>query len=138
MYQFFICLRMNLILFESYGIITLLEVINLGKLGEFFKKIKVTQEPTTSIDENKTTQEIQIQIEGDVGLFKDEKEKIIEGAKQLLEIGRAENMEDAIITVAVMLRGLKFKETKKTQDGKTVVVLKEIDQGRTNISKERD
>jgi len=108
----------------------------LRKFGDFFKRIKVTQEPTTSIDENKRSQEIQIQIEGDVGLFKDEKEKIIEGAKQLLEIGRAENMEDAIITVAVMLRGLKFKETKRTEEGKTVVVLMETVRDRDSVFEE--
>lgn len=110
----------------------------MGKLGDFFKRIKETQKSTTSIDKNKPSQEIQIEIEGDVGLFKDEKEKIIEGAKQLLEIERAENMEDAIITAAVMLRGLKFKEIKRTEDGRIVVVLRENAQGRGNISKETD
>lgn len=109
----------------------------MGKLGDFFKRIREIEEPT-SIAENKNTQEIQIQIEGDLGLFKDENEKIIEGAKHLLEIGRAENMEDAIITAAVMLRGLKFKETKRTEDGRIVVVLRETAQGRGSISKERD
>lgn len=97
------------------------------KLGEFFKRIKVTEEIASNIEKN-NTQEIEIHIEGDVGLFKDEKEKIIEGAKQLLEIGRAENMEDAIITVAVMFRGLKFKENKMTADGKRVIVLRETAQ----------
>ena len=108
------------------------------KLGAFFKRIKETQKTNTLIHENKTSQEILVQIEGDVGLFKDEKEKIIEGAKQLLEIKKAENMEDAIITAAVMLRGLKFKETKRTEDGRIVVVLRETVQGRGNISKELD
>lgn len=122
----------------SGAIIKMYEVRILGKLGNFFKRIKETQKATTSIDKNKPSQEIQIEIEGDVGLFKDEKEKIIEGAKQLLEIERAENMEDAIITAAVMLRGLKFKETKRAEDGRIVVVLRETLQGRSNISKKTD
>lgn len=71
--------------------------------------------------------EIQIDIQGDICLFKDEKEKIDEGAKQLLESGGAENMEDAIITFAIMFRGLKFVES-KIEDGKKVIVLRETAQ----------
>lgn len=93
--------------------------------SDFLKRIKVKD--NTSVDETKVdvTQDIQIEIEGDIGLFKDEKEQIIQGAKQLLEMGRAENIEDAIITIATMFRGLKFGGTKKTTDGKTIVVLRE-------------
>lgn len=94
---------------------------------EFLKGLTKTEE-VTSVNENNNTQQIEIQIEGNIDLFKDEKERIIQGAKQLLAIGKADDMEDAIITAAVMFRGLKFKETKTTDDGKVVVVLRETAQ----------
>ena len=82
------------------------------KLNEFLKGIrdnKSEENTNTQVD----TLNIQIQIEGDTGYFKDEKEQIIAGAKSLLETKAADNMEDAIITFATMFRGLKFKEVKK-------------------------
>lgn len=105
-------------------------MINIKKFGDFFKRIRVREE--NKIEANTMhkvdSQDIQIQIEGNIHLFKDEKEKIIEGAKQLLELGKADNMEDAIVTFAVMFRGLKFSEVKKTEEGTTVVVLRETAQ----------
>ena len=46
-------------------------------------------------------------------------------------------MEDAIITAAVMLRGLKFKEIKTTKDGKTII-LRETASENMDMYQERD
>lgn len=94
------------------------------KITDFFFRTKENKEDIKSNNNCNNSSEIQIDIQGDIGLFKDEKEKINEGAKQLLELGRAENMEDAIITFSVMFRGLKFVES-KIESGKKVIVLKE-------------
>lgn len=101
----------------------------MSKFIKFFKKIKGSNEQSKT--EEKTmekTNNIHIQIDGDIGLFKDEKQKIIEGAKQLLELGKCNDMVDAIITFATMFRGLKFREVKKTEEGEIVIVLKETAQ----------
>ena len=99
------------------------------KLGDFFKRIKVKEVNTTPVILKNSIENVQIHIEGDVQLFQDEKEKIIEGAKQLLEIGKADNIEDAIITYAIMFRGLGFSKTiKRSEDGNTIIVLKETAQ----------
>ena len=94
------------------------------KLGDFFKRIKV-EEKIEPVVKNTDIQDVQIEIEGNVELFKDEKEKIIQGARQLLELGRADDMEDAIITFATMFRGLRFSKVQKCEDGKKVIVLRE-------------
>ena len=103
----------------------------MSRFGEFFKRIVISREQ----GKNKETllkknnfKDIQIQIDGDTGLFKDEKQKIIDGAKQLLELGKCDDMVDAIITVATMFRGLKFQEVKNTEEGEIVIVLKETAQ----------
>ena len=79
--------------------------------------------------ENTNNKDIHIQIDEDTGLFKDEKQKIIDGAKQLLELGKCDDMVDAIITFATMFRGLKFREVKKTEEGAIVIVLKDSAHG---------
>ncbi len=110
------------------------------KIGDFFKRIRVS-ENNKPITENNNIQEFQIHIEGNLKFFKDEEEKIIQGAKELMKSGGAKNMEDAIITIAVMFRGLRYSETKKAEDGRTVIVLKETIQetiGIPNDNRERD
>ena len=99
------------------------------KKGDFFKRIRVekNQDVVTSVDNE--VSDVEIDIEGDIQLFKDEKEKIIHGAKQLLEIGRADNIEDAIITYAMIFRGLCFARTEKSENGKKTIVLRETAQG---------
>jgi len=109
--------------------------MKVSKFGDFFKRIKVTKNDGSCI-ENNSTQKVRIQIEGNIDLFKDEKEKIILGAKQLLEIGKASDMEDAIITFATMFRGLRFKETKRSEDGTVIVVLRETTQQNTVVFNE--
>ena len=96
----------------------------MSKLSDFINKFKKSnkKEVTEEIEQKPT---IRIQIDGDINLFKDEKQKIVTGAKQLLEIGQCENMEDAIITYATMFRGLRFKEIKENEDGERIIVLKE-------------
>ena len=98
------------------------------KLGDFLKRIKVKEVNTTPVIQINSIEDIQIHIEGDVQLFKDEKEKIIQGAKELLEIGKADDIEDAIITYAMMFRGLSFSRTEKSENGKKTVVLRETAQ----------
>ena len=106
----------------------------MSKFRKFFKKIKGSseqsknEEKTIEKTNNNNNNKIHIQIDGDIGLFKDEKQKIIEGAKQLLELGKCNDMVDAIITFATMFRGLKFREVKKTEEGEIVIVLKETAQ----------
>lgn len=96
--------------------------------GELFKRLKGNTEQSKSEEntvEKKNNKNIRIQIDGDTSLFKDEKQQIIEGAKQLLELGRCDDMEDAIITAATMFRGLKFQEVKNNEEGETIIVLKD-------------
>jgi len=94
-------------------------------VSDFIKRIKGKEKaPVNELKSDVTTQNIQIEIEGSIGLFENEKEQIIQGAKQLLEMRKADNMEDAIITIATMFRGLKYNETKESANGK-VIVLKE-------------
>ena len=51
------------------------------KLGDFLKRIKIKEVNTTPVIQKNSIENVQIHIEGDIQLFKDEKEKIIEGAK---------------------------------------------------------
>lgn len=81
------------------------------------------KEADIKIDTN--SEDIKIIIEGDINLFEDEKEKIIEGAKQLLELGKADDMEDAIKVFATIFRGLSCGENQKDKDGNTIIVLRE-------------
>lgn len=103
------------------------------KIRDLFKRKKQNKNSDKQVD---VAQEFEIQIQGDVNLFENEKEKIIEAAKQLLEIGKADDMQDAIISIGVMIRGLKFSEVKKTKDGKTRIVFSEV--GEKIIQKKRE
>ena len=80
--------------------------------------------------------EFEVQIEGNINLFEGEEEKIIKAAKQLLEIGIAKDMEDAIVTIGVMFRGLKFSEVQKNKDGKTIIVFSEVGEKEINNKRE--
>ncbi len=102
------------------------------KIRDLFKRKK---ESNINIQSD-ITQEFEIQIQGDVNLFKDEKEKILQGAKQLLEIGKADDMQDAIISIGVMFRGLKFSEVQKTKDGKTIIVFSEVGEKQSHNKRE--
>ena len=99
----------------------------MNKIGDFFKRIKVEKNNVPTV-EAKHIEDYEIRFKDDFTLFKDEKEKIIQGAKELLEIGMARDAEDAIITCAVMFRGMRYYTTEKNEDGKTVLVLEEIAQ----------
>ena len=100
----------------------------MGKIGDFIKRIKVEKNKDIVNTLNNGVSDVEIDIEGDLQLFKDEKEKIIQGAKELLEIGKADDIEDAIITYAMMFRGLGFERTEKSENGKKTVVLRETAQ----------
>lgn len=86
--------------------------------------------------ESDISQEFEIQIQGDVNLFKGEKEKILQGAKQLLEIGKSDDMQEAIISIGVMFRGLSFSEVQKTKDGKTIIVFSEAGEKESHNERE--
>lgn len=94
------------------------------KKGPFWDWIKKTEDTTPSIHEKKEDPKIEIHIEGDINLFKDEKEQILILARQLLEVGRENNMEEAIISAAVMFRGLRYLRT-ETCDGIKTIILRE-------------
>ena len=102
------------------------------KIRDLFKR-KKQNNTDNQID---VVQEFEIQIEGDINLFEGEKEKIIEAAKQLLEIGKADDIQDAIISIGVIFRGLKFSEVQKTKDGKTIIVFSEV--GEKEIHNKRE
>ena len=97
-------------------------------IENFFKRIKVNEDDIKPTNTKVDDSNIEIEIQGDVNLFIDEKEKILEGANKLLELGRAENIEEAIITFATIFRGLKFMESKNV-DGKRVIILRETVRG---------
>lgn len=82
-------------------------------------------EQTPIVEEKRTNIEIVIESESETPLFENESEQILLGAQTLLETKVADNIEDAIITFAAMFRGLKYQETKKAEDGKTIIVLKD-------------
>ena len=107
-------------------------MLTINRLGELFKKIKGNSNES-KVKENTNIEKtdnihIRIQIDGDTGLFKDEKQKIIERAKQLLELGKCDDMVDAIITCATLLRGLKFRKVKNDGKGEIIIVLKDTAQ----------
>ena len=102
------------------------------KKGPFWDLIKRTKDTTLSIPK-KEELKIEIHIEGDINLFKDEKKQILILARQLLEAGRESNMEEAIISAAVMVRGLRYLRT-ETCDGIKTIILRET----ASLDNERD
>lgn len=102
------------------------------KIKDLFKR-KKQNNTDNQID---IAQEFEVKIEGNVNLFENEEQKIIEGAKQLLESGNADNMQEAIATIGVMFRGLKFSEVQKTKDGKTIIVFSEVGEKKTQNKRE--
>ena len=84
------------------------------------KELHIVQEK-----EIKPNIEIKIESESDTPLFENEEESIREGAQSLLENKRVDSLEEGIIFFATVIRGLAYKETKKTEDGKTIIILKE-------------
>lgn len=54
--------------------------MKLRKIGDFFKRLKV-EEKVQATTKSNDIQEVQIHIEGNIDLFKGEKEKIIQGAR---------------------------------------------------------
>ena len=103
------------------------------KIRDLFKRKKQNNTTDNQID---IAEGFEVQIDGDINLFEGEREKIIKAAKQLLEIGKANDMQDAILTIGVMFRGLKFSEIKKTEDGKTIIIFSEV--GETEIHSKRE
>lgn len=102
-------------------------------ISDFLKRTKLKEKAPVNELKSDVTQNIQIEIEDSTGLFENEKEQIIQGAKQLLEMGKADNMEEAIIIIAVMFRGLKYNETKESANGKIVVLRETAKQSNIEI-----
>ena len=100
----------------------------LKKLGA--KEDNKQEENAETEDSSSNNQEkednIQIVIIGKGEMFEDEEEQIKVGAKQLLEIGRAKDMNDAIATIGTMFRGLRYRGTEVTEDGKTVITFEDV------------
>ena len=70
---------------------------------------------------------IEIIIENYNNLFENEHEIIKKGALTLLENGNVDNFEEGIIIFATMIRGLKYKKTKKEENGKVKIILCDIE-----------
>ncbi len=92
------------------------------RIGDFFKRIKVEEQKDTQ-DTADSDKKVEIHITKSSSMFTNEEEKIMLGAKQLMETGIFKNLEDAIVEVAVNLRGLRFKKIEKTENGKSIVML---------------
>ena len=113
----------------------------MNKIDKFLERIKVKPkkmlETVSETEKNKNRidkiDNIGIEIETEIKLFDNEEETIIDGARELLEQGRTANIEEAIITFAVEARGLKHKETRKTEDGKLIIVFEETLQNEIDI-----
>lgn len=80
------------------------------------------------INNNNINQEdnIEIIIENDNNLFENEIEIIKNGALGLLENGYVDNLEEGIIVFATMIRGLKYKEKQKEENGKIKIILSDL------------
>ena len=108
----------------------------MNKINKFLERIKIKpKELPKTINENEENRinNIEIKIEGEIKLFENEEEIIIQGARELLQQGRAVNMQEAVITFAVMFRGLKYKGTQITDNGKQIIVLGETLQDEIDI-----
>jgi len=83
----------------------------------------------------KTNDNIEIIIENCQNLFENEHKIIKDGAYVILENGYVKNYEEAIIIFATMIRGLNFKEIQKEEDGKTKIILSDINLEKTLTKK---
>ena len=89
-------------------------------------KLRKHKEPLQIIQEvKKPNIEIRIESENDTPVFENEDIAIKEGAQILLDNKNVDSLEEGIITFATMFRGLKYKETETSEDGKTTIVLRE-------------
>jgi hypothetical protein len=80
---------------------------------------------------------IHIEIDNGSNLFKDEKEAIIEGAKQFLKSGKFKDLEEAILYTAIAIRGLKIKRIDRDIKGEVTIVLTDpIGESKKNTEKD--
>jgi hypothetical protein len=68
---------------------------------------------------------IQINIIDENDVFQNERQKIIESALKLIQLGQYNNIEDAIICAATYDRGFRFSDTYINDKGKRVLVFRE-------------
>ena len=91
------------------------------------KRNKILQLEEQNKDGKKIdTDNIKIIIKNSSGFFDNEEEMIKEGALNFLETGKVDDMEDAIITSATILRGLKYDKTEKDENGNIIIIFKDI------------
>lgn len=90
------------------------------------KRNKVVQlEDQVKDNKSTNTGNIKIVIENSCGAFDNEEKMIREGALKFLEMGKADDMEDAIITAATIIRGLAYEKTEKDDDGNMVITFRD-------------
>lgn len=94
------------------------------RIGDFFKRIRVEEKKNTQ-DTVDSSAKVEIHITKSSTIFPNEEEEILLGAKQLLKTGKFKNLEEAVVDIAVNMRGLRFKNIEKTEDGKSIVMLEE-------------
>lgn len=80
---------------------------------------------TPNIEEQKEPN-IEIIIENATNQFENELEIIRNGAKELLENGNVDSLEEGIIVFATLIRGLRYRRTEKDEEGNIFIILKDI------------
>jgi hypothetical protein len=75
---------------------------------------------------SKNSDHIEIIIENQSPYFKNEEEKIREGARIWLESGHVESFEEGIVVFATMVRGLKYVRTDVDKSGYKTVIFREL------------
>lgn len=93
-----------------------------NKLQELQEKEETKETNDTINDE-----EVEIVIENHNSLFAGEDEILRIGAKELVKAKRADNYVEGIIVFGVMIRGLKYRRTETTEEGKTKIIFADLD-----------
>lgn len=107
----------------------------MGKLIDFFKRKNKTSIEIEDNEDNKENEEkYEIRIQGNINLFDEEERKILQGANELLKLGKATDMVEAIKVFGTMFRGLRCtKDIEYTDDGKVIITFVETARQSDNI-----
>ena len=98
----------------------------LEKLKIFKEQLKSSKEIDKKVHEININN-IEIIIENNNNLFKNEIEIIKTGALELVQNKYAESIEEGIIVFATMFRGLSYDKTEKDGNGNIKIILKDIE-----------
>ena len=98
----------------------------LEKLKIFKEQLKSSKEIDKKVHEININN-IEIIIENNNNLFKNEIEIIKTGALELVQNKNAESIEEGIIVFATMFRGLSYDKTEKDENGNIKIILKDIE-----------